>query len=219
MSWRNSSAVSAVQILLLTNIGMFLLQLYTGSVGLIEELALWPVDFASSVVYEQTQPRPDLPQFQLWQLLSYSFLHGNLMHLLLNMYALWLFGSRLEARWGMLNFCLYYFICVLGAALVQLVVAGQSAAQGEIYPTIGASGGVFGLLLAYGLIFPRERLMLIFPPVVLQAKWFVLIYGIIELWFGITGTAAGVAHFAHLGGMLSGFIVLWYWYLHPPGYR
>lgn len=209
-----SFSLSVVQALLIINIGMFLLQLYTGSIGLIETLALWPMDSAVGVVFEQSRP-----QFHLWQLLSYSFLHGNLLHLLLNMYALWLFGSRLEIRWGSRNFTLYYFACVLGAALVQLVVAGQSAAQGEVYPTIGASGGVFGLLLAYGLTFPRERLMLIFPPVVLQARWFVLIYGIIELWFGITGTAAGVAHFAHLGGMLSGFVVLWYWYLYPPGYR
>lgn len=214
MSWRNSFGVSMVQMLLVINIGMFLLQLYTGSIGLIKVLALWPLDSGASFVFDQARPG-----FQFWQLLSYSFLHGNLMHLLLNMYALWLFGSRLEIRWGLLNFTLYYFVCVLGAALVQLLVAGQSAAQGEVYPTIGASGGVFGLLLAYGLTFPRERLMLIFPPVVLQARWFVLIYGIIELWFGITGTAAGVAHFAHLGGMLSGFIVLWYWYRHPPGYR
>jgi len=214
MSWRNSFGVSMVQMLLVINIGMFLLQLYTGSIGLIETLALWPLDSGAGFVLDQARPG-----FQLWQLLSYSFLHGNLLHLLLNMYALWLFGPRLEARWGLRNFTLYYFACVLGAALVQLVVAGQSAAQGEVYPTIGASGGVFGLLLAYGLTFPREKLMLIFPPVVLQARWFVLIYGIIELWFGITGTAAGVAHFAHLGGMLSGFIVLWYWYRHPPGYR
>lgn len=219
MSRDNSAGLSVVQILLIVNIGMFLLQMFTGSAGLIETLALWPMDFSSSVVYEQTQPRPDLPGFQLWQLLSYSFLHGNLMHLLLNMYALWLFGSRLETRWGLRNFTLYYFVCVLGAALVQLVVVGQSAEQGEIYPTIGASGGVFGLLLAYGLIFPNERLMLVFPPVVLRAKWFVLIYGMVELGFGITGTAAGVAHFAHLGGMLSGFVILWYWYRHPPGYH
>ncbi len=211
---RNLSSLSVVKTLLIINIGMFLLQLYTGAVGLIEVLALWPVDFTASVAFEQARP-----QFHLWQLLSYSFLHGNLMHLLLNMYALWLFGSRLEKRWGFKNFTLYYFVCVLGAALVQLIVVGQSAQQGEIYPTIGASGGVFGLLLAYGLTFPHERLMLIFPPVVLQAKWFVLIYGIIELWFGITGTAAGVAHFAHLGGMLFGFILLWYWYRHPPGYH
>ncbi len=214
MTRHKSFGLSVVQVLLIINIGMFLLQLYTGSIGLIEQLALWPMDSASGVVFEQARPG-----FHPWQLLSYSFLHGNVMHLLLNMYALWLFGSRLEQRWGLRNFALYYFICVLGAALVQLVVAGQSAAQGEIYPTIGASGGVFGLLLAFGLTFPRERLMLIFPPVVLQAKWFVLIYGIIELWFGITGTAAGVAHFAHLGGMLTGFFVLWYWYLYPPGYR
>jgi len=141
------------------------------------------------------------------------------MHLLLNMYALWLFGSRMEQLWGTWNFALYYFVCVIGAGLVQLLVASLAAGEGGIYPTIGASGGVFGLLLAFGLTFPNEKLLLIFPPVVLRAKWFVLIYGLIELWFGITGTAAGVAHFAHLGGMLFGFILLWYWHRHPPGYR
>jgi membrane associated rhomboid family serine protease len=214
MPGHNSPNLSVVQVLLIINIGMFLLELYTGGGRLIEVLALWPVDFTASVVFDQTRP-----QFHIWQLLSYSFLHGNVMHLLLNMYALWLFGSRLENHWGLRNFTLYYFVCVFGAALVQLVVAGQSAEQGEVYPTIGASGGVFGLLLAFGMTFPNERLMLIFPPVVLRAKWFVLIYGVIELWFGITGTAAGVAHFAHLGGMLSGFILLWYWYRHPPGHR
>ena len=135
------------------------------------------------------------------------------MHLLLNMYALWLFGSRMENVWGSNAFVLYYFVCVLGAGLVQLFVATQGAGEGDIYPTIGASGGVFGLLLAFGLTFPTERLMLLFPPVVLQAKWFVLIYGAVELWAGVTGTLAGVAHFAHLGGMLFGYILLLYWRL------
>jgi membrane associated rhomboid family serine protease len=121
--------------------------------------------------------------------------------------------------WGSKSFTLYYFVCVIGAGLVQLFVATQAARDGGIYPTIGASGGVFGLLLGFGLTFPNERLLLIFPPVALQAKWFVLIYGIIELWAGVTGTEAGVAHFAHLGGMLFGFLLLLYWRRHPPGYR
>ena len=125
----------------------------------------------------------------------------------------------MENVWGSKAFALYYFVCVVGAGLVQLIIATQAAAEGGIYPTIGASGGVFGLLLAFGLTFPNEKLILIFPPVVLKAKWFVLIYGIFELWAGISGTAAGVAHFAHLGGMLFGFILLWYWRFHPPGYR
>jgi len=206
--------LSVVQALLILNSGMFLLELYSGGSQMIDVLALWPVDMLGSELSGQAPPH-----FQIWQLLSYSFLHGNVMHLLLNMYALWLFGSRMEQLWGTWNFALYYFVCVIGAGLVQLLVASLAAGEGGIYPTIGASGGVFGLLLAFGLTFPNERLLLIFPPVVLRAKWFVLIYGLIELWFGITGTAAGVAHFAHLGGMLFGFILLWYWHRHPPGYR
>ncbi len=161
-----------------------------------------------------------VPHFQFWQLVSYSFLHGSAMHLLVNMYALWMFGSRMERVWGSQNFAIYYFFCVIGAGLVQLVVATLGASGGgAIYPTIGASGGVFGLLLAFGMTFPNERLMLIFPPVVLKAKWFLLIYGGIELLAGVTGTQAGVAHFAHLGGMLFGFILLWYWRHNLSDYR
>jgi membrane associated rhomboid family serine protease len=122
-------------------------------------------------------------------------------------------------QWGSRAFTLYYFVCVIGAGLVQLFVTTQSAGETGFYPTIGASGGVFGLLLAFGLTFPNERLMLIFPPIVLRAKWFVLIYGAIELWAGVTGSETGVAHFAHLGGMLFGFLLLLYWRRNPPGYR
>jgi len=186
---------------------MFLLELYFGG-PLIREWALWPL--ATSVSW---QPEMAQPRFHIWQLLTYSFLHGGIMHLLLNMYALWLFGSRMEAVWGSRVFTVYYFVCVIGAGLVQLLVANY---QGGSYPTIGASGGVFGLLLAFGLSFPNEKLMLILPPVILSAKWFVLIYGAIELWAGVTGTMAGIAHFAHLGGMLFGFLLIWYWKKHPP---
>jgi len=199
-----------VQALLIINGSMFLLELYTKG-QLINALALWPLGLSGTTEFGTLAPH-----FQLWQLVSYSFLHGGLMHLLLNMYALWLFGSRMENAWGSKAFTLYYFICVIGAGLVQLFVASLSAGQGGIYPTIGASGGVFGLLLSFGMTFPNERLMLIFPPVVLKAKWFVLIFGAIELWAGVTGSEAGVAHFAHLGGMFFGYLLLLYWRRHPP---
>jgi membrane associated rhomboid family serine protease len=96
---------------------------------------------------------------------------------------------------------------------MQLLVSSQGE---NIYPTVGASGGVFGLLLAFGMFFPREKLILIFPPIPMEARWFVIGFGAIELWFGITGTAEGIAHFAHLGGMLFGFILILYWKKHPP---
>jgi membrane associated rhomboid family serine protease len=135
------------------------------------------------------------------------------------MYGLWLFGTRMERVWSSNAFVFYYLFCVIGAGFVQLIVSTLAAGQGNIYPTIGASGGVFGLLLAFGLTFPNERLILIFPPVILRAKWFVLIFGGIELWAGIIGTQEGVAHFAHLGGMFFGYLLLRYWHRRPPRYR
>lgn len=208
---RASSFTSFVQTLLVLNGGMYLLEMYSGG-SLIVSLGLWPL--APSAPPDIFQAAP---HFQLWQLVTYSFLHGSVMHLLLNMYALWLFGTRMEMVWGSSAFAIYYFVCVVGAGLVQLVVATLAASEGGIYPTVGASGGVFGLLLAFGLTFPNERLMLIFPPVVLRAKWLVLIYGGIELWAGVTGTQEGVAHFAHLGGMFFGYLLLRYWRRRPRG--
>ncbi|VAX02954.1 Rhomboid family protein [hydrothermal vent metagenome] len=208
-----SSLPPVVLALLVVNGGMFLLE-HSAANQLIDLLALWPVAVPVSPLLGMTPP-----SFEPWQLVSYSFLHGSIMHLLLNMYALWLFGTRMENVWGSKVFALYYFVCVMGAGLVQLYVVSQAAKQGGVYPTIGASGGVFGLLLAFGMTFPNERLMLIFPPIVLKAKWFVLIYGAIELWAGVTGTEAGVAHFAHLGGMFFGLALLLYWRRHPPGFR
>ncbi len=208
-----STMPPVVLALLIVNGGMFLLEFFAAR-PLIGWLALWPLGASVSPLSGMAPP-----PFEPWQLVSYSFLHGGVMHLLLNMYALWLFGARMESFWGSKAFVFYYFVCVIGAGLVQLFIASQAAGQGGVYPTIGASGGVFGLLLAFGLTFPNERLMLIFPPVVLKAKWFVLIYGTIELWAGVTGTEAGVAHFAHLGGMFFGFLLLLYWRRHPSAYR
>jgi membrane associated rhomboid family serine protease len=151
-------------------------------------------------------------------LLTYGFLHAGVLHIVLNMYALWLFGSRLEYLWGGRRFAAYYLACVVGAALVQLVVSEINLAQGGVaYPVLGASGGVFGILLAFGLTFPETRLMLLIPPIPIKAKWFVLIYGVIELVAGVTGTLEGIAHFAHLGGMLTGLILLYRWRLGPWG--
>jgi membrane associated rhomboid family serine protease len=189
---------------------MFLLESYSAGL-LIKVLALWPLGTSGMTAFGQA-----VPHFYPWQLVTYSVLHGGIMHLLLNMYALWLFGTRMENVWGPRAFAFYYSVCVIGAGLVQLLVASLGDA---IYPTVGASGGIFGLLLAFGLTFPNERLMLIFPPVVLKAKWFVLMYGVFELWAGVTGSEAGVAHFAHLGGMLFGFVLLWYWRRHTSSLR
>jgi len=213
MASRYIQIPSVVRTLLIVNGGIFLLEIYTGG-RLINSLALWPLGLSGLTRFGAVAPH-----FQFWQLVTYSFLHGGVLHLFLNMYALWMFGSRMENLWGGRAFTIYYFVCVVGAALVQLLVVTRAASEGGIYPTIGASGGVFGLLLAFGMAFPNERLILIFPPVVLKAKWFVLIYGIIELWAGVTGTEAGVAHFAHLGGMLFGLLLLRYWRGHPPSYR
>ncbi len=199
-----------VKALLIANGVMFLLELSFGD-PLIEWLGLWPLSASAGSGIGSLQPR-----FWAWQLVSYAFLHGGLMHLVLNMYALWLFGSRMEGVWGSRAFAFYYLVCVVGAGLVQLVVSTLGAGQGLYYPTIGASGGVFGLLLAFGMTFPDEVLILVFPPVALKAKWFVVLYGAIELWAGVTGTMAGVAHFAHLGGMLFGYLLLRYWRRHPP---
>ncbi|MDH3266359.1 MAG: rhomboid family intramembrane serine protease, partial [Gammaproteobacteria bacterium] len=164
---------------------------------LIVNFALWPATVPGS---------PFMP----WQLVSYGFLHDprNLAHLFFNMFALWMFGRELELMMGPKRFLTYYLTCVVGAGLVQLIVAG---AQGGLYPTLGASGGVFGILLAYGMAFPNRMVMLIFPPIPMRAKYFVLLYGLLELYLGASGAAPGVAHFAHLGGMLFGFLLLRYW--------
>lgn len=157
--------------------------------------ALWPVG----------SPRPE---FHVWQLLSYGFLHGNLNHIFFNMFGLWMFGRDVERMMGARRFLIYYLTCVIGAGIVQLIVAGT---QGGVYPTIGASGGVFGILLAFAMTFPNRVIMLLFPPIPMKAKYFVLLYGFLELYLGLSGRAPGVANFAHLGGMLFGFILIQYW--------
>ncbi|MEJ8567822.1 rhomboid family intramembrane serine protease [Elongatibacter sediminis] len=160
-------------------------------------LALWPLDSGL---------------FRPWQPLTYGFLHGGFNHLFFNMFAVWMFGFPLERALGSNRYATYYMICVIGAAAAQIVV---QQFEGGVYPTIGASGGVFGLLLAYGVMWPENRLFLLFFPVPIKAKWFVLIYGGVEFLFGVTRTMPGIAHFAHLGGMLFGAGLLWRWGWRP----
>lgn len=200
----------AVQWLLLINGAVFLTEQFYFE-PLVAWFALWPQG-----LLETQALAPGVPRFWPWQLVTYGFLHGGFLHLALNMYALWLFGIRLEYLWGSRRFAVYYLACVVGAALAQMAVSEISLAQGgEAYPVLGASGGVFGVLLAFGLTFPEVRLVLLFPPIPIKAKWVVLIYGVVELAAGVTGTLEGVAHFAHLGGMLTGAILLYRWRLGP----
>lgn len=155
------------------------------------------------------------PYFHAWQLVTYAFLHESVAHIFFNMFALFMFGAPLERFWGAGRFCLYYLACVLAAAAVQLAV-GAASATAE--PTVGASGGVFGLLLAFALYFPRQRILLLFPPIPMPAWLFVTLYGLLELVLGVTGRQASVAHFAHLGGMLGGAIVLLLWRARGSAY-
>jgi len=147
--------------------------------------------------------------FYPWELITYMFLHAGLAHIFFNLFALWLFGQGIENLWGTKRFVVFYFICGVGAALIQLAVslfvAGQNA------PVIGASGAIFGILLAFGMMFPEQYIYLIIPPIPIKAKYFVIIYGGIELFSGVTASEPGIAHFAHLGGMLFGYIMIKYW--------
>lgn len=188
--------------LIIANVVVFLAQYAIGGV-LVQYFALWPPSPAGAFGLG------NVGTFQVWQLATYAFLHGGLTHLLFNMLALFMFGGEIERVWGDRRYTIYYFACVVGAALAQLTVV---TLQGGLpYPTVGASGGVFGLLLAFGMMFPRRMILLIFPPIPMPAWLFVTLYGIIELVLGVTGSQAGVAHFAHLGGMVAGFALIQYW--------
>jgi membrane associated rhomboid family serine protease len=185
------------QLLLWANVIAYLLDQYVFDRGLSVDFALWPV---GSQAVGGTG-------FMPWQLLSYSFLHENFEHIFFNMLGLVMFGGDIERVWGRQRFLTYYFVCVLSAALTQLL---YSWAAGSYGPTIGASGGLFGLLLAFALLFPQRKVIMIFLPIPMPAWLFVTLYGLAELFMGVTRTMAGVAHFAHLGGMLGGWLILSY---------
>jgi membrane associated rhomboid family serine protease len=194
-----STLPAATRALLILNVAVFAAQAFTGS-WLVRVFALWP----------PASPNfPGAPSFELWQVVTYGFLHGGFTHLFFNMFALWMFGGDIERLLGTRRFVTYYMTCVIGAAVAQLVVI--SSIDMRPVPTVGASGGVFGLLLAFGMAFPRRRVMLMFPPIPMPAWLFVTLYGILELYLGVTGSGQGVAHFAHLGGMAAGYALLVYW--------
>lgn len=184
------------QALLLVNVAAYCLMTFAGP-WLIPLLALWPLGEG----------------FLPWQVVTYSFLHGSIGHLFFNMLGLWMFGAELERLWGPKRYLQFYFASVLTAAAAQLAVAAMSGAG---YPTVGASGGLFGLLLAFGMTFPNRTIVPLIPPIPMPAKVFVALYGGLELLLGVTGTASGVAHFAHLGGMLGGWLMIRYWRGQPP---
>ena len=184
------------QALLLINVAVFCIDYFMGPLfGRL--FALWPIGGG----------------FLPWQVVTYAFMHGSLTHIFFNMLGLWMFGSELERVWGGKRYLQFYFASLLAAAAMQLLV---TMLLGSPYPTVGASGALFGLLLAFGMMFPNRRIMLIFPPIPMKAKTFVIVFGGLELFFGVTGTQQGVAHFAHLGGMLGGYLMIRYWRGQPP---
>lgn len=191
--------------LLIANIAVYLLEKLVGF-PMIQYFALWPLG------PHQMGLGPHgivSVGFEVWQLVTYAFLHGGLVHLFFNMFALYMFGGPIERLFGARPFLLYYFVCLLVAGLCQLAVLYFMGSP--MVPTLGASGAIFGLLLAFGMMYPHERILLIIPPIPMPAWLFVTGYGAIELFLGVTGSEAGVAHFAHLGGMLGGFVMIEYW--------
>jgi membrane associated rhomboid family serine protease len=185
------------QALLLINVGVYCLQSFVGIS--FDQFALWPIGGG----------------FMPWQVITYAFLHGSVLHLAFNMLGLWMFGCELERLWGPRRFIEFYTASVLTAAATQLIVTYGSPG----YPTIGASGGLFGLLLGFGMMFPNRMIVPLIPPIPMKAKVFVAIYGGLELLLGfnVFGLgSAGIAHFAHIGGMIGGYLMIRYWRGQPP---
>ena len=185
----------ATRAIILVNVLVFVLELLLPRL-VSGTFALWPLATPERL-------------FRPWQLVTYAFLHQGIEHIFFNMFALYVFGPALEQYWGARRFLGYYFVCVIAAGATQLAVE-YAMRTGE--PTIGASGGIFGILLAFAVLFPRARLLLYFA--IPGPAWlFVSGYAVLELFFGVTGRQASVAHFAHLGGMLGGALMMLYWRL------
>ncbi len=180
--------------LLIANAVVFLLQQVSGQLMLLH-FALWPLDSGL---------------FGVWQIVTSAFMHGSITHILFNMLALYMFGGTIERTFGARNFTVYYFVCAIVASLLQLAVLWFFPPP-QYGPTLGASGAIFGLLLAFGMLYPHEKVMLIFLPIPMPAWLFVILYAGAELTMGVTGIEPGVAHFAHLGGMLGGLVLIQYW--------
>ena len=172
---------------------------------------------------------PTSPYFHWWQVVTHMFMHGGFWHIFFNMYTLFIFGCVVERIIGSKKFLLFYFICGLGAVALHFGVqylhmqsymegaalgnaaALQNIAEIKGTPTVGASGAIYGVLMGYAMLFPESRMTLRFPPITLSAKWMVVAFAVIELLTGVTGLANGIAHFAHLGGMLIGWLMILWW--------
>jgi len=178
--------------LIIVNVVIFILCALTlPGQALYEYLALWP-----------------FPHTRFWQLVSYGFLHGGLLHLAFNMIGFWIFGRVVERQWGSIRYLVYYFVCVFGAAVASLYT---SYMLGHTQITVGASGGVLGLVLAFGLMFPDARLVLFPIPYPVKAKWALVGFVVVSVVLIATDTLPRIAHYAHLGGMVSGWILIQYW--------
>jgi len=183
----------ATQALLGINVIVYLAGGYSG-INLIDFM-LWPPGGMDS-------------RFGPWQLVTYAFLHGSFSHIFFNMFGLYMFGSEIERLFGSRFYLWFYLASVVSAAITHLVITALMGSPPV--PMVGASGGVYGLILAYGMYFPNRRIVLLIPPIPMRARTFVIVFAAIELALGVTQTAAGVAHFAHLGGMLGGFLMIQY---------
>jgi membrane associated rhomboid family serine protease len=194
--------IPVINALLLVNVVVFAVLLNAPYAGM-QHFALWPMLPEGSIPTPQGVPAGD---FHIWQLLTYAFLHGGLLHLFINMFVLWMFGGPIERVWGSKVFAIYYFFCVVGAGVVQVTMASMGVTPPA--PSVGASGGVFAILLAFGMRFPNQYLILLIPPIPIKAKYFVVLLGALQLFAGLFGTQAGVANFAHLAGMVFGLIFI-----------
>lgn len=186
-----------IKALLISNVAFFLLTVFIGMFQ-IEGLPLAVVINALIPLY----PLGD--GFQIWQLVTYMFMHGGFMHLLFNMFALWMFGMELENDWGSRKFFTYYMLCGIGAGISNLLIGPLFGPAG---PTVGASGAIYGVLIAFGMMYP-DRPIFVYFLLPIRARYFVLLYIMLELYAGVTGTSDGIAHFAHLGGAAVGFIYI-----------
>jgi membrane associated rhomboid family serine protease len=194
---------SAVKALIGVNVAVYVLQgLSKGALDVL--FALWPLQPIDGVAY-----------FHVWQIVTYAFLHStsHIEHLLFNMLGLWMFGAEIERYVGPRRLLTCYFASIVTAALSQLFVPMLFGAPAA--PTVGASGGVFGLLLAYAVLFPKRKVIPLIPPIPMPAWLFATLYAGLELFLGVTGSQAGVAHFAHLGGMVGSALVITQWRLRP----
>ncbi len=188
-SYSTDSLPPVVKTLIIINVAVFIAQSILGITG-----------------YLMLYPLGD-PRFSSYQMLTHMFTHGGLFHIFFNMFALWMFGRPLENIWGAKRFLAFYMICGVGAAVLHLIV---EYASGGGSPAVGASGAVMGIFVAFALLFPNTELYLMFIPIPIKAKWAMLGLIAFDLFGGIQGTD-NIAHFAHLGGALTGAIMVWNW--------